>query len=1041
MRGFSRFVVRNRLGVLAFVGIATVVLLMGSGRLAVVINPDELLPQSHPYIRANNFAERAFGHKYPIVIGLTPKTGDALQPAVLRAVSEITTQLRGDPAAIRGNVLSLAAPKAKEISGAPDGIAVKRLLGQPDPSAEHRAWLRRVLADDPLYKGLLISNDMRTTVIVAEFRDDPAGFRAILNRVEAIVAPYRTPDLRIAVAGHTVYLGLTERFSDRMKFLFPLALLVIGLVHFEAFRSLQGLFLPLVTGLVAVVWTLGVMGWAGVPLDPFNATTPILILAVGAGHAVQVLKRYYEEYRHAAARGLAPRRANDEAIVEAVGAVGPVMVAAGLTAAASFASLCVFEMDTIRTFGIMAALGILSTLVVELTLIPALRAILPPPGVRQVTQETRDTAWRRLALKLADLSVRHPGAVVLSSLAVFGGLLVCTGMMKVNNSERSYFLSSLPARQDDAYLNRRMAGNNLLYVVVRGDKPDAIKSPAVLKAMAQTQAFLDKDPEVGRTLSIVDFLRRIDAAIGNQPVGHLPRTAEQAAQYLLLYSMSGEPNDFDAYIDYSYRDAVITAYLKEESSPYLQGLVDRLETFMAGRFPPGIHIGLGGTVLTPVALNDALVRTKLLNMGQIALCVFAIASILFRTLLGGLFVLIPLVLSVVANFALMGLTGIPLQVATVTVSAMAVGIGADYAIYFLYRLREESAKAATLQDAVRETFASSGKAIMFVATAVAAGYAILLLSWGFLIHFWLGLLIGMAMITSAAATLTTLSAAAIWLRPRFIFGPLAARTRTSLAAGLALLVVASGAHRAVAAPTADEIMQRNFVATKVADSIADATFTLINADGEQRVRKTLTMTKLEDNGIDNMRVVRFLAPPDVRGTATLTVEHSAGDDDIWIYLPALRKTRRLLASNKKDAFVGTDFSYGDMIGFKVAEWRHTLLRQEPVDGKPCYVVESVPATPKAADDSGYSRRVQWIRADGFVTVKGEYYDRSGKLLKTFRATDVRQVDAKADRWQAMRSEVKNDQTGHSTVIQLDNFKANQGLPARTFTARGLERAQ
>jgi hypothetical protein len=101
----------------------------------------------------------------------------------------------------------------------------------------------------------------------------------------------------------------------------------------------------------------------------------------------------------------------------------------------------------------------------------------------------------------------------------------------------------------------------------------------------------------------------------------------------------------------------------------------------------------------------------------------------------------------------------------------------------------------------------------------------------------------------------------------------------------------------------------------------------------------------------------------------------------------------------------------------------------------------VPATPKAADESGYSKRVQWIRADGFVTVKGEYYDSSGKLLKVFHATDVREVDPKTDRWQAMRSEVKNVQTGHSTVIQLENFKANQGLSARTFTARELERAQ
>ncbi|PYM03363.1 MAG: RND transporter, partial [Candidatus Rokuibacteriota bacterium] len=162
--------------------------------------------------------------------------------------------------------------------------------------------------------------------------------------------------------------------------------------------------------------------------------------------------------------------------------------------------------------------------------------------------------------------------------------------------------------------------------------------------------------------------------------------------------------------------------------------------------------------------------------------------------------------------------------------------------------------------------------------------------------------------------------------PRFVFGEVR-QHRTPAVEIATLLAVTLGlgltfGHTWAADPTAKEIMEKNFVVSKFVDSTSDATFTLINKTGQERVRKTFGTSKLQPNGIDNRRMVRFLSPPDVKGTVTLLVEHSDTDDDIWIYLPALKKVRRLVASNKKDSFVGTDFSYGDVIGHKVEEWGH-----------------------------------------------------------------------------------------------------------------------
>jgi len=240
------------------------------------------------------------------------------------------------------------------------------------------------------------------------------------------------------------------------------------------------------------------------------------------------------------------------------------------------------------------------------------------------------------------------------------------------------------------------------------------------------------------------------------------------------------------------------------------------------------------------------------------------------------------------------------------------------------------------------------------------------------------------------------------------------------------------------AMTAIEIMDKNFVVGKYADSTSDTTMTLTNKSGQQRVRKTFGTSKLDTNGIDNKRMTRFLEPTDVKGTVSLLVEHSDKDDDIWIYLPSVKKVRRLISSNKKDSFVGTDFSYGDVIGHKVKEWNHTIVKEEDVDGKPCYVIESTPKDATVKTNTGYSKRIGWIQKDNFVTIKAVAYDEAGELLKEAKYSHWKEVDTAKHKWQAGILEAKNLQTGHSTVITIDQFKVNNGVKDDFFTTRYME---
>jgi len=240
-------------------------------------------------------------------------------------------------------------------------------------------------------------------------------------------------------------------------------------------------------------------------------------------------------------------------------------------------------------------------------------------------------------------------------------------------------------------------------------------------------------------------------------------------------------------------------------------------------------------------------------------------------------------------------------------------------------------------------------------------------------------------------------------------------------------------------PTARDIMEKNFYVTKVKHMVNDSTMTLTNDKGQQRVRKTHSVTLLQPNGIDSKIMIRFLEPGDVEGTGYLQVQHYDGEDDMWIYLPALKKLRRMVANNKRDSFVGSDFSYGDILVPVVDTYKHTIVKNEALDGEDCWVIESVPASEQIRKDYGYGKKTAWIRKSNFMEKKVEYLDAGGRPLKTMLAPEVVEVDAAAHKWWATKREVKNHQTGHSTSLTFEHLDTKKPVGEDFFTTRYLER--
>ncbi len=1046
-RLFASFIVRRRLWVLLAVLSATVFLGLQIKNLKIVINPNTMLPQQHENVIGTNLAESLFGSKHVIVIGVSAANGGTIyQPEVLSAVQRLSGRIGALPGVKRHTLMSLASDKAKSILGDGDELKVEKMLsGAPDQAAMDA--LREKLKNNPIYAGTLVSGDETVASISVAIDAGAGGFRGVLDGVDSLIQQESSPTVNIHASGSPVFFAAVERYAQRMAILFPLALLLIGAIHYEAFRTVQGLLLPLVTALLAVVWGLGIMGAARVPMDAFNATTPILILAVAAGHAVQILKRYYEEY-HRLARIEAtapPARLNDKAIVESLAKVAPVMLTAGLVAVLGFFSLVTFDIATIRTFGIFTGLGILSALLIELTFIPALRSYMPAPR-HEPGLADGNRMWDRLADAVGVLIVRRRAAILSGFLVVVAGAAFSLPFVNRENSTKTYFGDEVQVRKDDRFLNSKLAGTNTVYVVFQGKHKDQMKDPAVLKVIEDAQRYIETIPEVGKTLSIVDFIKKMNQSMngGASAASSLPATRDLVSQYLLFYSMSGDPTDFDAYLDYDAQNACLVIWTRNDSSKYAEKIVQDIRAYLGPRLPRDVGFQVGGSVPQSSALSEVLVGGKIRNIAQMILVVFIAGAVIFRSLLAGVYLIIPLLVTVMVNFGMMGLTGIPLNTPNSVSSAMAIGIGADYAIYLLYRMREELEKTRDFTLALQETLRSAGKAVIYVATAIAGGYAVLMLSFDFYVHIWFGILIVLSMVVSAVSALVLIPCLlSIW-PPAFLKGRSGRPALQS--AGAACLALALGATCMPRTATAqelavDEVVEKSYQATRVSGALSEATFRMISAGGQERVRQTFGATSLQPNGVDNRRMIRFRAPSDVRNTSTLVLENTGKSDEIWVYLPGLKKLRRLASSNTKSSFVGTDLSYGDLVGYRTGDWSHKLLRKEEVQGRQCHVVESTPRTAGIAADSGYSKRINWIAVDNHVALRTEFYDPNGALLKTAENTDLKLVDPKLGKWQAMLVSVKNHQTGHKTLIQLTRFDVKANVPAHYFTPRYMEQEE
>jgi hypothetical protein len=236
-----------------------------------------------------------------------------------------------------------------------------------------------------------------------------------------------------------------------------------------------------------------------------------------------------------------------------------------------------------------------------------------------------------------------------------------------------------------------------------------------------------------------------------------------------------------------------------------------------------------------------------------------------------------------------------------------------------------------------------------------------------------------------------------------------------------------------------EIVSRAQEVIRVKGVEGVSTLRIIDEKGRERVRKIKQATKLFDNGETEKRLIRFIAPADVKGTGLLTFDYKSKDDDLWLYMPTLRKVRRIVSSEKAKNFLGSEFTYSDMSPPSLDDFNFKLLGEEEINGAPCYKIEWKPKDDDIAEENGFSRQISYVTKSNFVIRKSMYYDLDGELLKELIVHEVKELDTVNHKYRAMNLEMINRQNGRRSMFINEKLEFNPNVDDNYFTTRYLER--
>jgi uncharacterized protein len=685
----------------------------GLSRLSVDTTSEALLVPGDPGVAHYAKTRETFGEDVILTVVIRQK--DVFTPEVLRAVENLTV----DGSAIDGvaNVVSLTT--VNNLRGREGTLDTSPLIPSIPTDPKELARLRHDALSNPILLGEVINPEGNTTAIhfFIESREKDHGFaRQLVDRVESLIEREKArlgPEAVIYQVGSPyVKTEIIRSIHEDGSNLFPYATLALILALYFFYGSTLAFAIPILTGALSIVGTLGFMGWMDYQINPITTILPSLLLVIGSTEDIHMISEYADEISLHGRKAMALKRMAVR--------MGAAISMTTITTFLGFLSLSGHSIPILREFGIAASFGIAFNFLITLLVVPPCLHFWPiPKKFRQTPAE--QFILHHIRTFILHANFRHTGWVIAVIALLTGAAAWSCQHLVINTSYGEFFREESPLRLRYKDLTEHLTPGTNVLITLESDKPGEMLRPEVLRQADLLREHLQA--RKGKVLGYTDFLRKLHLEMnnGDPAFNTLPQSADLIAQYALMLS----PQDLSRFLSFDQSSACFLLRTELNGSRNVNAAADEIEEFARRNLDPSLKVRVTGEVVLVARSSDTMSREVLNNLITLGITIFVVIAVFFRSALIAGLVMIPNIVPIVLNFGLMVLAGIPLSTATFPVSVIALGMTVDDTIHMMARYTRERKRRAKMA-AIHTTLAHEIRPVLTTTLAHTCGFSVLM---------------------------------------------------------------------------------------------------------------------------------------------------------------------------------------------------------------------------------------------------------------------------------------------------------------------------
>lgn len=765
---FAEFCIRRRVAVVIAVALATVVLSYFALHVEVKTVFSDLMPQRHPYLKTHNQHKETFGGSNMVSIMLDVDKGDVFNPDILQRVKQVTDELQKVRGVNPYQVVSLASKKLKEVTVSSTGIDSRPLMWPDLPKTDDElAALREKVLQNPLIMGVYVSTDLKSTLITVDFYDQLVDYEVAFKEITEIVNRVKADGIRVRVAGEPILYGWVRYFLPETLHIFLITVAGLTALLFLVARTWRGTLLPLLAGFISSTWALGIAKLIGFHFDPLVIVIAFLITARSISHSTQLVTRFDDEI----AGG------NDDMRAAARISMASLFKPGMLGVVADAGCMIVVAMTPIPLLQKMAIVGtvwVLTIAIGAVVMTPVLLSWCRNPKKYAHPLNITGAIQKFLDLCVYVVTSRLRYTVLAAAVVVFVISSLYAFQLKVGDANPGSPILWPNSRynKDCAEINAKFPGSDRMFVVYEGDKQNAIKEPSILENMGQFQRFMEAQPEIGGTVSIADVLPSVKKMIreDNPRYAELGNDFNENGELLFLLISGTDPGDIDRFVDPQAKNAAVTLFFRDHQGETIRTAISRIKEFAGKNSLTEAPIRLaGGFIGVLASINEIILSGQIESIALGLLVLVICCTVTYRSTVAGMFFMVPVILSNTITFSYMAFKGIGMNINTVPVAALGIGLGVDYAFYIVDGIKEELQHNNDLSAAIRKSLHSAGRGVLITGGALILSVFLWFFS-SLRFQAEMGIMMGLWLWASAWSALFIVPSMVYVFRPDFIVG-------------------------------------------------------------------------------------------------------------------------------------------------------------------------------------------------------------------------------------------------------------------------------